>query len=72
MVSYEDVTDATTDNVKKINSPRRKFNPGYLVYFGTFIGEQDGKTYYLYGRYVNTLLPIDPLDKYGNYPSENI
>lgn len=72
-VSDEDITDVATDtpNDLKRRHNNGKFNPGYLVYFGTFIGEQDGKTYYLYGRYVNTLAPIDPLDAHGNYPSEN-
>lgn len=46
------------------------FDPGYLVYIGTYYGKYDGKTYYLYGRYVNTIIPVDPLDTNGNYPVE--
>jgi len=72
MVSDEDITDVYNSQTIAEHAASGKFNPGYLIYIGTFIGEQDGKTYYLYGRYVNTLAPIDPLDIYGNYPSENI
>lgn len=71
-VSHEDITDVYNAQNNKKHAASGKFNPGYLIYFGTFIGEEDGKTYYLYGRYVNTLAPIDPLDANGNYPSENI
>jgi hypothetical protein len=71
-VSDEDITDVYNAQTNAKHAASGKFNPGYLIYFGTFIGEQDGKTYYLYGRYVNSLLPSDPLDIYGNYPSENI
>jgi hypothetical protein len=71
-VSDEDITDVYNAQTNAQHAASGKFNPGYLIYFGTFIGEQDGKTYYLYGRYVNSLLPSDPLDIYGNYPSENI
>lgn len=71
-VSDENLTGVATDTPKDLQRHNNgKFNPGYLIYFGTFIGEQDGKTYYLYGRYVNTLLPIDPLDANGKYPIEN-
>ncbi|AXK61138.1 hypothetical protein C0J27_05405 [Candidatus Chromulinivorax destructor] len=71
-VSDEEITDVYNAQNNAKHAASGKFNPGYLIYFGTFIGEEDGKTYYLYGRYVNTLAPIDPLDANGNYPTENI
>ena len=59
--------NAQTDAAKGKNN---SFDPGYLVYLGTFYGKQNGKKYYLYGRYANTIIPVDPLDSNGNYPVE--
>jgi|GEM_PF-2095511 len=48
------------------------FDPGRMPYIGTFYGKLDGKKYYLYGRYVNTIMPVDSLDTNGNYAVENM
>lgn len=71
-VSTEDETDISNAQTDAKHAADGKFNPLTNPYIGTFIGQHDGKTYYLYGRYVNTIIPVDPLDANGKYPVENI
>ena len=56
------------NNAKNANS--NKFDPGYLIFLGSFVNPHSGTTYYLYGQYANTIMPIDDLDSRGNYSIE--
>ena len=71
-VSDQDQTDVANAQTDAKHAASGKFNPLTNPFIGSYVGKYDGKTYFLYGRWVNTIIPVDPLDANGNYPSENV
>jgi len=76
-VPAEDVSDQSkTGIVYPQTDPKhvknKKFNTLTNPFLGSYVGKYDGKTYYLYGRYANTIIPVDALDAHGQYVVENI
>ena len=71
-VSDQNQTDVANAQTDAKHAKSGKFNTLTNPFIGSYVGKYDGKTYFLYGRWVNTIVPVDHLDANGNYPSENI
>jgi len=70
-VSDQNQTDIANAQTDAKHAKSGKFNMITNPFIGSYVGKYDGKTYYLYGRYANTIIPVDSLDADGKYTIEN-